>query len=172
MVSNNLEELGNFIVIPVAYITSSPTLDYKLQNRFILNSSATTYVCNDQFRFQNFQLSVHEWLYTGNTIVPIEGFSSMEITLQGPKGPRKAWLTKVALVSSFHTSIASLKCFIQKDVHWNTQAEELTYQGKMYCKVPQRHGQWVLEYHPLEAAFPIRSTDPCLDSKVSMDLWH
>ena len=96
----------------------------------------------------------------------------MEITLQGPKGPRKAWLTKVALVSSFHTSIASLKCFIQKDVHWNTQAEELTYQGKMYCKVPQRHGQWVLEYHPLEAAFPIRSTDPCLDSKVSMDLWH
>src|SRR2546428_1883162 len=42
----------------------------------------------------------------------------------------------------------------------------------MYCKVPQRHGQWVLEYHSLEAAFPIWSTDPHPDSEVSMDLWH
>ena len=112
MVSDDLEEPGNFMVVPVAYTTSSPTSDYKLRNSFILDSGATTHVCNDRSRFQNFQLSVHERLYAGNAIVLIKGFGSVEITLQGPKGPCKAWLTKVALVSSFHTSGASLKYFI------------------------------------------------------------
>jgi hypothetical protein len=137
IVSDDQEEPGHFMVAPVAYAASSPPTDYKLRNSFIFDSGATIYVCNDHSRFQDFESSVNKRLYAGDTIVSIEGFGSVEITLQGPNGPRKVLLTKVALVSSFHMSVASLKCFIQKNVHWNTEAEQLTYRGKMYCQVPQ-----------------------------------
>jgi hypothetical protein len=81
--------------------------------------------------------------------VRIEGFGSIDINVQvgkDTKSVRTITLQETALVSSFHTSVASLKCFIQKGVHWNTATEGLTYRGKPFCNTLVIHGQWVLEY--------------------------
>jgi len=123
--------------------------DYILRDSFILDSGATTHVCNNRERFQDFKPATDEdVLYAGDTIISIEGFGTIEITIQGSTGPKKISLTKAAYVPAFHTNVASLKQFIQKDVHWNTKTGHLIYRDQIFCKVPEQHGQWVLEYTP------------------------
>ena len=97
----------------------------------------------------------------------------MEITIQGPDGPFKVQLFDTALISSFHTSVVSLKKFIAKNVHWNTEREALIYQGGVFCHVKPKHDQWVLEYSPLtKSAFAIQSSQPRPDKKGSAEVWH
>jgi hypothetical protein len=143
--------------LPVSFatafqVTQGLTLStYELARSTILDSGATIHVCNDRTRFYNLKECAEEssYLLAGDQRIQIEGFGSVDIQVQigkDTKSVRTITLQDTALVSSFHTSVASLKRFIQKGVHWNTATEGLTYRGQPFCNTPVIHGQWVLEY--------------------------
>jgi hypothetical protein len=82
-------------------------------------------------------------------IIPIEGFGSVDIVVQTLAGPKLIELQNTALVSTFHTSVVSLKRIIAKKVYWDMENDRLTQAGKTFCTVETRHDQWVLEYNPV-----------------------
>ena len=76
------------------------------------------HVCNDRSRFKTFEPTIEEsFVYAGNTMIPIEGFGHVTVTIQDPKGPREIELRDTAYIPSFHTSVASLEKFVSKEVH-------------------------------------------------------
>jgi hypothetical protein len=153
---------------------SATTSDYHLRDSVILDSGATLHVCNDRARFQDIRPTSDEELsYAGNTVIPIEGFGSITITIRAPEGPRPIILTEVAYVPSFHTNVASLDRFIAKDVHWDTKDQRLTHNDRTFCTIQRRHGQWVLEYNELkDSAFVVRSAQPRKDEETSAEVWR
>jgi hypothetical protein len=57
-----------------------------------------------------------KFVYAGNTVIPIEGFGNVMITIQAPNSPRKIELMDTAYIPSFHTMVASLDKFVAKNV--------------------------------------------------------
>ncbi len=97
---------------------SASSSDYSLRDSFILDSGATVHVCNSRQCFATFTpASEDDLLYAGNMVVPIEEFGSVDITIQTPAGPRLIELQHTALISSFHTSVVSLKRIVAKGVY-------------------------------------------------------
>jgi DNA polymerase III psi subunit len=162
---------------PTAFTAFSVT-DYQLRDSFILDSGADIHICNNRSRFHSFQEATPEdSIYAGNMTVPIDGFGSVYITIQAPKGPSKIELLKVAYISSFHTNIVSLRRLIAKNVHWDTRRDELTYQDQPFCQLQNRCNQWVMEYNePQEKqgmrVFSARSVQPRKDSEATAAVWH
>ena len=84
------------------------------------------------------------------------------------------------LIPSFHTSVVSLRRFIKKNVHLDTEKNELTYQGRTFYEIQLRYDQLVLEYNPItldtnmptQVAFPVRSAGLRKDSEGTTTLWH
>jgi hypothetical protein len=144
---NSSEKAGVFVATSYA---ASNSLDYNLRDSFILDSGATVHVCNSRKRFASFTpASEDDLLYAGNTIVPIEGFGPIDVTIQTPNGPKLIELQNTALISSFHTSVVSLKRMVAKGVYWDMENNRLTRGGNTFCTVESHHDQWVLEYNSL-----------------------
>ncbi len=91
--------------------------------------------------------------------------------LCGPNGSFDAYLLDTAYVPSFHTNVVSFHRVRAQGVHWDTRASQLTYKGKTFATVFEKHGQFVLEYTP-SSAFPVSSHAPKATSKADVDLWH
>ncbi len=103
-----------------ATYTVSNSSDYNLRDSFILDSGAMVHVCNSCKYFSTITpASEDDLLYAGNTVIPIEGFGSVDITVQTPAGLKLIELQHTALVSSFHTSLVSLKQIVVKGVYWD-----------------------------------------------------
>src|SRR5204862_4625650 len=101
--------------------------------------------------FQTFHPAIEEnFIYAGNTVVPIEGFGHIMATIQAPEGPRQIELKDVAYIPSFHTTVASLEKFVSKDVYWDTKNNHLTYQGRTFCYLERHYNQWTLEFQELQ----------------------
>ena len=88
------------------------TTQYKLYNSTILDSGATLHVFNDRTRFKDFrQAKEEDEIIAGNSVIPIEGFGTVEITVrtETTSGPieRRIQLTDTAYVPEFHTNVAS-----------------------------------------------------------------
>jgi transposase InsO family protein len=148
---------------------------YALHDSFILDSASTIHVCNNRERFQSLRPATeNDHLIAGASRVPIEGFGLIEITLKRtPTSTRKIKLAEVALVPSFHTNIVSMDRLMQRNVHWNTERQELRYKSDVFGIVEKKHGQWVLEYSPIEtASFAARSAQPQPDSSATAGQWH
>jgi hypothetical protein len=109
-------------------------------------------------------------LYAGNTVVQIEGFGTITVTVQTLNGPQIIKPLNAALVPPPHTSVASLDRFIAKNVHWDSEGKRLHSNGQTLCSIECYHGQWVLEYNaPTHIAFIARSTQPWTNSTASSD---
>ena len=158
----------------VSIHTISAISDYQLRDSFILDSGADTHICNNRQHFQTFRpAGSEEYLYAGNTIISIEGFGSVSITVQTPKGSQEITLLETAFVPSFHTNIASLNRFIEKDVHWDMKEKKLVYKNLTVCSVEYHHRQWTLEYNePDHHAFPAYSAQPKTTHEITADIWH
>jgi hypothetical protein len=110
-------------------------------------------------------------LYAGNTIVPIEGFRTITVTVQTLNGPQIIKHLNTPLVSSFHTSVVLLDRLMGMNVHWDT--ERLHSNSQTPCSIERYHGQWVRGYNaPTYTALIACSTQPRTDSTVSLDIWH
>jgi hypothetical protein len=111
--NSNGEVLGAFTV---SSCIASASTDYHLWNSSILDSGATLHVCNDKERFEDLRsASDDDCLYAGNTIVPIEGFGAITVTVQTLDGPRIIKLLNTALVSSFHSKCSLIWSFYGKE---------------------------------------------------------
>ena len=170
------EDKTNPSAFAVSAYNALATSDYQLRDSYILDSGATIHVCNDRTRFHNLTpASDDDFLYTGNSVIPIKGLGTISITVQTPSGPRKIDLLNTAFIPSFHTNVVSLDRFIAKNVHWDTERNRLTHNGDTFCMIQHQHRQWVLEYNeclPDDAVFPARSAKPRPDEKVSPAIWH
>jgi GAG-pre-integrase domain len=148
---------------------------YALHDSFILDSTSTIHVCNNRERIQSLRPATeNDHLIAGASRIPIEGFGLVEITLKRtPTSTQRIKLAEVALVPSFHTNIVSLDRLMQWNVHWNTERQDLRHKGAIFGIVEKRHGQWVLEYSPIEtASFAARSAQPQPDSSATASQWH
>lgn len=139
-------------VIPTGFATQVTRSGiYPLRDSFILDSGASTHVCNNPQRIYNLQpcKGDNQRLLTGSHQEVIEGFGSVDICVQTPNGQeRTTTLYNVALVPTFHTNLVSFKRFQAIGGHWDTRTRCLTYNGQSFCKVLSKHDQFVLEYIP------------------------
>jgi hypothetical protein len=170
----------NSITVNSSHLTTS----YALHDSFILDSRATIHCYNARERFHNLTpAAVGDILFAGKDQIQIEEYGDVYITAEDPDGSKRILLWKVAYVPTLHTSVVSLPKFIEQNVHWNTQQNWLTYKDNTFCFTPIKHGQFVLEYNPLQAAYPAvksappkptlrASARPKPASKATIDLWH
>lgn len=85
----------------------------------------------DRTRFKDFRpADVEDFLFAGSSVLLIEGYGTVDInvTVNTDTQPivRTIQLKDTALVSTFHINVASLRQFIAKGVHWDTEYERLT----------------------------------------------
>src|SRR5579862_4653577 len=158
---------------PATFMTSvfnSESSAYMLCKSVILDSGATIHVCNNRERFQSLRpVGKEEFIYAGNTTIPIEGFGNAIITINTPEGQKEIELADAAYVPSFHTTVASLKKFVVKDVHLDTKKNRLTYQEQTYCELGEHYGQWTLEFHEPPSSFPAHMAQ---QPDSIPDLWY
>src|SRR5256885_611961 len=174
MIATSSKESKMPICSPTVLTTKVPT-EYHLRNSFILDSGATIHVCNNRMRFKTFrQTSSDDSLYAGNSIISIEGIGDVDIQVKTCDGMHTITLRNTAFVPQFHTNVVSLNKFVEKNVHWNTESCELTYQGAPFCAIEKHYDQWVLEYNELsckDTAFATKSKIPHI-STASQEIWH
>lgn len=124
---------------------------YELNNSWILDSGASIHITNHISKFLeiNSTSDVNEILWAGNTVIPIEGYGVIEVTVRNPKYPfgRILRLFNVAYVPTMHINVVSLRLLNIAIVHWNTETSCLTYKGRHYADTPSLFNQWVLEYN-------------------------
>jgi hypothetical protein len=82
----------------------------------ILNSVTTTHVINERSRFIDELRPSKGVVFAGTVVVPIKGIRTAAITIQTPLGPREILLAKAAYIPDFHTNLAYLTKFNNKDV--------------------------------------------------------
>jgi hypothetical protein len=166
-----------------AYVfTTSISLstDYHLRDSFLLDTAANAHVCNNRAKVYNLRPATEDdFLYAGNTVIPIEGFGSVDINVKIPSGSATITLLDTALVPSFHTSVVSMDKFLAKKVYWDMEHNRLTHNKQTFCYVERNHGQWTLENNepmqPTEdenAIFATRSARPRPDEQASPEKWH
>jgi hypothetical protein len=145
-----------------------------LRNCWTLDSAANTHVCNDRSRFKFKRIAGEEdTLYAGKDSYEIEAFGTVDLTVQTPNGIAKIILLNVALVPGFLTNLVSLRRFIDKGIHWDTEKGHLHRKGKVFCYVEPYEDHWVLEKHPISFSFAFAtSPGPRPVKEASTSTWH
>ena len=85
-----------------------------------MDSGATYYIYNNKLRFIDFRLPTDDdVLYTGESVIPIEGFGTILVIVTTLKEPKQytMYLYNVVLILLFYISVASLQLFIAKGVY-------------------------------------------------------
>lgn len=147
---------------------------FPLRNCAILDSGASIHIFHDKSRFLNLRKAPPgDFVTAGTTEVEILGYGDVVIEVVGSKGPQFMRLTDVAYCSSFACNLVSLRQLKRRGYSWHTDENWLRRaDGTRFCKIQDRHGQFVLESRPLrsplESAFlSSRSTDRRTDSRHS-----
>ena len=150
-------------------IVSGETEVYPLRESFILDSGAGVHVCNNPQRLRNRRPVANKFLMTGSHREAIDGFGEVDIVVQAlDRQQRTVTLKDVALVPTFRTSIVSYKRFENIGGSWDTRAKALMYGSKTFCTILDKHGQFVVEYTPLDAP-PTETTDLPTGSATDSD---
>ena len=82
----------------------------------VLNNATSIHVINNRSRFVDELRLSKGVVYAGTGIVPIKGIGTAVIIIQTPSGPREILLAQAAYVLDFHTNLAYLKKFNDKNV--------------------------------------------------------
>lgn len=138
---------------------------------------------NDIKRFQDFRLlGLGDFLLARKERIPIDGWGTVSVNVRTPKGLGTITLLEVAYIEHFHTNVASLRVFVSKGCHWNTETLQLKLRtGRILAQTPYIENNWILEYNPQLNPSPTngnsayatyRSREPRPDSKGLGKLWH
>ena len=144
---------------------------YLLHNSFILDSRATTHICNNRQQFKDFVTAL-EILLIGDSYIHVEGYGTVQINLTRPLGKVNIKLAQVAFIPTFQTNTVSYHHLLKKDIHWDTQQGILTLGGKLWCQLIDMYEQFVVEYQPAAAAFPADSRALRLALHGTIERWH
>lgn len=154
---------------------------YPLRKSSILDSGATIYIFNEICRFLGYRPArSDDFLIAGEHEVLIQGYGQVNITTKGPKGPRIITLFDVAYCPDFPCNLVSLRRLQRQGYWWDTRPEFnclRTSDHLIKCFLSDQYDQFVLEYVPCDAAFPVRpnrfnsSTRPKA-TKQDARRWH
>lgn len=127
---------------------------YPLKNSAILDSGSTIHIFNTMTRFNNYRAaSPGDFVTAGDNVVAIQGYGTVDVNVEGPRGNCILKLRNVAFCENFAANLVSLRQ-LQKHGYWwdNRPAQNFlrTHDGRIICKVLDRHDQYVLEHIPQE----------------------
>ena len=105
----------------------------------ILDNGTTLHVINDRLRFVDELRPSNDFVYAGIGMDPIEGIGTAAITIQTPLGPRKIFLADAAYVPAFHTNLACLKKFNDKNIWWDNRKNLLVKDDNETFAYCERH---------------------------------
>ena len=158
---------------------------YPLCNSAILDSGATFHIFNQASRFLNFRRAVEgDSVWAGDARLPIIGYGNVDIEVTTMQGKRRVFrLFNVACCERLVCNLVSLRQLRRRGFYWDTQPDPTILRrsdGSELCAVPEKLGQFVLEYVPNtmdKAAFATRRNEfnswtgprPRL---VSARVWH
>jgi hypothetical protein len=127
-------------------------VSYPLRDSFVLDSGATTHVCNDSTRFINLEPS-NQSLFAGTDVADIQGFGDVNIVASTLDGKKRHFLLKdVAYVQGFHVNVVSFRKLFKTGFRWDTERLRITWKGEVMCRTPIRYGQWVVEFNKLDSS--------------------
>jgi hypothetical protein len=163
----------------VMALAFSAEIGSSLKNCFILDSGASTHVCNDISRFETYNPSVTGVLHAGDTTMRIQGTGNVKIrpNCGGESGNIVITLTNVAYVPGLHTNIVGARKLKQAGYSWDFDNNAIKKANKVIFKLGDHpSGLWIVEQNGNEAyAFATketrRSAKPLL-LKGNMDIWH
>lgn len=146
--------------------------DHFLKKSVIIDSGSDTHVCNNFNRLSDYKSSYsNDTVYAGATRFKIHGYGTMKVMINDPdEGPRDIYLTNAAYIPGFHTNIASLDRFVERDVHLDTEIEAMKSGGQIFCQIIRKFRHWILEYNPISNE-PNISADSSFstDSRLNSD---
>ena len=109
---------------PVHVFVASTQSDYHLRDSFLADSAANAHITNQKERVYDLHPAVpNDYVYAGASILPIEGFGSVNIFADTPEGKCTITLRDIALIPTFHTSIVSLQKFKAKKVFYDNELD-------------------------------------------------
>ena len=94
--------------------------DYMLHDSFILDCGVTTHVCNNCHQFCMYIKATNQHLYTGDQIITILGFGTVNIMVQLPQDQTKiVTLSDIVHVPSFQIYTVLYHCFKDAGGYWD-----------------------------------------------------
>lgn len=164
----------------VSTTTSQPLTSQNLKNTFILDSGATTHVCNDRSRFTGFRQAM-EWIRHGDSGTWISGYGDVDIQMISPdgKGFKRITLGNSAYCPDFLVNIASFPRFFDRQLFWDTERGMLYRHGKDLARVEKQgnlfilenEDKWISDHSANANAAPKMSSKPLI-SKAPAEIWH
>jgi hypothetical protein len=135
-----------------AYSTS----EYELRDSVLLDSAASDHVTNDSKRLTSYRPVEEEFVWSGNTKVPILGYGTMKAY-----GTHPITLLQVELelentvyIPTFHTSLISMKKLRKQGYKWDQDIDCLVNSKGIVCEVFDMFDLYPIEYNkPKPAAF-------------------
>lgn len=148
----------------------------ELQNSFILDSGATTHVCNDRSRFIEFTKD-KQWLAHGNSGMWTSGQGKVILRMQTPNslGIHMICLGDVVYCPDFHLSIVSFSWFCERGIYWNTEQGILYWGSEDLARVKWRGNLFIIEdkeVSRLQVNANMKTSSKPLISEASADTWH
>jgi hypothetical protein len=113
---NKLKKPEEHYIMALAF---SIEIGRSLKNYFILDSGASTHVCNNISRFENYDPSATGALYTGNITIRIQGTGSVKIKPNCGGERTIITLTNVAYVPGLHINIVAARKLKQAGYSWD-----------------------------------------------------
>jgi hypothetical protein len=152
------------------------TTEYELRDSVLLDSAASDHVTNDSKRLTSYRPVEEEFVWSGNTKVPILGYGTMRAY-----GTHPITLLQVELelentvyIPTFHTSLISMKKLRNRGFKWDQNIDCLVNTEGIVCEVLDMYGLYPIEYNkPKPAAFQAKKKSaqkPVLEGTV--DTFH
>ena len=138
-------------VTKASYHTSKE--NYPLRKSFLLDSAATEHICNDKSRLTNYRVAKPgEHVIAGDRKVPISGYGTMTVHCKPANGKKECRIEarNAHYIPTFHTNLISYDKAMEQGIYWDSKKGVLTKNDKPKCYVFKRHGQWLLEYRPVD----------------------
>ena len=107
----DLDEPKKLKTLSASFHLDSRAIEYyPLKNSAILDSSTTIHIFNNADRFTNLRsILPGDFIWAGDTKVPMYGYSTVDIRVIGPQGASILWLFNVAYYLTMACNLVSLR---------------------------------------------------------------
>lgn len=126
--------------------------NHPLRNEVLLDSGANGHVCNNLGLLSS-ELVVPvtpTFVESGSGTSPILGYANMTFNAHMGNGETfEMTITNVVFIPEYLTSVILWKLLKNKNVKWNTDSNILSYNGKLICKLLERHDHDVFTAEPI-----------------------
>jgi len=148
---------------------------YVLSESFILDSGSPHHICNSKDRFdpKSFhQIDTPEPVLTGDDVSYITAYGNVLMRIRTPNGPALFLLKDVAYIPGFHTNVVAHKRLRNAGYSWDDVNNRVNKGKEVIFLMEERADQYVIEYNPPKAAFPVSSTAPRPPRDADAHRWH